>query len=171
LLAEGDKVQNHLFSIYHDIGGANDVVDQLLAAGVGKAHISVLTSETSGARHLALVRGRETPESAKAGLRTGGAVGLLDGGLITATTAGVGVLAVGPLVSALSRLNARKPGGGLADALTGAGIPEAEARLYASRVADLDAILIGVEMTHAHGDNIRQIMNPEKRRPGLLSRV
>lgn len=164
-------MQNNIFSIYHDIDGANDVVDRLLAAGVGKAHISVLTSETSGARHLAVTRGKRGPERAKAGASTGGAVGLLDGGLLTATTAGVGVLAVGPLVSALSGLNSGKPGGGLADAFIGAGIPEAEARLYASRVADIDAVLIGVEMTHAHGDVVRQIMTPEKRQPGLLSRA
>jgi hypothetical protein len=86
-------------------------------------------------------------------------------------TAGVGVLAVGPLSSALSPLSGRRAGAGLADALICAGLPEAEARLYASRVADINAVLVGVETTHAQGDAVRQIMSPEKRPPGLLSRA
>ena len=55
-------VQNQIFSIYHDVQRADDVVDQLLAAGIGRKHVSILTSETGGARHLGLTQGTKAAE-------------------------------------------------------------------------------------------------------------
>ena len=61
----------------------------------------------------------------------GGAFGLIGGSLITAATAGVGVLAVGPLLTGLAGLGAGAAAGGRVGALIGVGIPEAEAEFYA----------------------------------------
>lgn len=151
-------VQNQIFSIYHDVQRADDVVDQLLAAGIGRKHVSILTSETGGARHLGLVQGTKAAQGGSLGASVGGAIGLIAGTLITATTAGVGVLAAGPILAGLAGLGAGAAVGGLAGALAGAGIPEAEAKFYAKEIADKDAILVGVEVTDSDRDMVRSIM-------------
>lgn len=152
-------MQNHVISIYHDIRQANDVVDRLLAAGVGRKHISILTSEAAGARHLALSQGSKAAEGGGVGASVGGAMGLMAGTLITAATAGVGVLAAGPLLAGLAGLGAGAATGGLVGVLVGAGIPEAEAKFYAQEVTEKDAILIGVEVTESDQNLVRQIMS------------
>lgn len=152
-------MQNPVFSIYHDINQANDVVDRLLSAGISQRHISILTSEAAGAKHLSLQQGTKAAEGATLGGSIGGAVGLLAGSLITAATAGVGVLAAGPLVGGLAGMGVGAATGGLTGVLIGAGIPEAEAKFYAREIAEKDAILIGVEVTDSDRDLVRQIMS------------
>lgn len=148
----------HNFHIYHDINQANEVVDRLLAAGIGRKHISILTSEAAGARQLALTEGSKAAEGGGIGASIGGAVGLIAGTLITAATAGVGVLATGPLFAGLAGMGAGGMAGGLAGTLIGAGIPEAEAKFYAREIKDKDAILIGVETVQSDRDTVREIM-------------
>jgi hypothetical protein len=145
---------------------ADDVVDQLLASGIGRKHISILTTEAAGAKHLAMTDGTKAGEGGNIGAAIGGAVGLIGGGLITAATAGVGVLTVGPLLTALAGLGAGAAAGGLAGALIGAGIPEAEAKFYAQEVSEKDAILIGVEVTESDRDLVRQIMSAKRQTHG-----
>ena len=142
-------MQNHVFSIYHDIHQANDAVDRLLAAGIGRKHISILTSEAGGARHLALSQGSKAAEGGGIGASVGGVIGLVAGTLITAATAGVGVLAAGPLFMGLAGLGDGAAAGGLVGVMVGVGIPEAEAKFYAREVTKRDAILIGVEVTES----------------------
>ena len=113
-------MQNPVFSIYHDINQANDVVDRLLSAGISQRHISILTSE-AGAKHLSLQQGTKAAEGATLGGSIGGAVGLLAGSLITAATAGVGLLAAGPLVGGLAGMGVGAATGGLTGVLIGAG--------------------------------------------------
>ena len=159
----------HIFCIYHDINRANDAVDRLLSAGIGRRHISILTSEQGGASHLALSQGTKAAEGGSAGATVGGVIGLIAGTLVTAATAGVGVLAAGPLFAGLAAMGAGAAAGGLAGALIGAGIPEAEARFYAQEIAEKDAILIAVDATAADRDLVRTIMT--KRAPGVLSNI
>jgi hypothetical protein len=152
-------MHNHIFCIYHDVREADHVVDSLLAAGIGRKHISILTSEAGGARQLALSQGSKAAEGGGLGASVGGAVGLIAGTLITAATAGVGVLAAGPLFTGLAGLGAGAVAGGLAGVLIGAGLPEAEAKFYAQEIAEKDAILVGVEITESDRDMVRHIMS------------
>ncbi len=152
-------MNNHIFCIYHDISQADHIVDGLLADGIGRKHISILTSEAGGARHLALRQGSKAAEGGGLGASVGGAIGLIAGTLITAATAGVGILAAGPLFAGLAGLGAGAATGGLAGALIGAGIPEAEAKFYAQEIAEKDAILVGVEIVESDRDVVRQIMS------------
>lgn len=152
-------MQDHIFYIYHDIKRADDVVDRLLEAGIGRKHISILTSEAGGAKHLVLSQSSKAAEGGGLGASVGGAIGLIAGTLITAATAGVGVLAAGPLFAGLAGLGAGGAVGGLTGVLIGAGIPEAEAKFYAQEVADKDAILVGVEVAESDRDMVRHIMS------------
>ena len=158
---------NQIFCIYHDLKRADDAVDRLLAAGIGRGHVSILTSESGGAKHLALSQGSKAAEGGGIGASVGGAIGLIAGTLITAATAGVGVLAAGPLFAGLASMGAGATAGGLAGVLIGAGIPEAEAKFYAQEIAEKEAILVGVEVTDSDRDLVRQIMT--KRTPGVLT--
>ena len=155
-------MQTHVFHIYHDIQQTDDVVDRLLASGIGRKHISILTTEAGGAKHLAMTEGTKAGEGGNLGAAIGGAMGLIGGSLITAATAGVGVLAVGPLVTGLAGLGAGAVAGGLVGALVGVGIPEAEAKFYAHEISKKDAILIGVEVTESDQDLVRRIMTNKK---------
>jgi hypothetical protein len=72
-------MQNHVFAICHDFRRTAEIVDRLLAAGIVDAHISILTSEASGAR-LGVAPG--VSARLGAGIRAGGlAGGLIDAGL------------------------------------------------------------------------------------------
>lgn len=152
-------MQTHIFHIYHDIHRADDVVDRLLSSGIGRRHISILTTEAGGARHLAMTEGTKAGEGGNMGAAIGGAVGLIGGSLITAATAGVGILAVGPLLTGLAGLGAGAVTGGLVGALIGLGIPEAEAKFYAQEISEKDAILVGVEVTESDRNLVRQILS------------
>ena len=152
-------MQTHIFHIYHDIHRADDVVDRLLSSGIGRKHISILTTEAGGARHLAMTEGTKAGEGGNMGAAIGGAVGLIGGSLITAATAGVGILAVGPLLTGLAGLGAGAVTGGLVGALIGLGIPEAEAKFYAQEISEKDAILVGVEVTESDRNLVRQILS------------
>lgn len=151
-------MQNHIFCIYHDIGRADEVVDQLLSADIGRKHISILTTKATGARQLASSQGSRPPKGG-VGASMGAAVGLLCETLITAATAGVGVLAVGPVLTCLIGSSAGATTGSLFSILAGAGIPEAEAEFYAQEIAEKDAILIGVEVTDSDRNMVRQILS------------
>lgn len=155
-------MQTHIFHIYHDIHRADDVVDRLLSSGIGRKHISILTTEAGGARHLAMTEGTKAGEGGNMGAAIGGAVGLIGGSLITAATAGVGILAVGPLLTGLAGLGAGAVTGGLIGALIGVGIPEAEAKFYAQEISEKDAILVGVEVTESDRNLVRQILSNNK---------
>ena len=155
-------MQTHIFHIYHDIHRADDVVDRLLSSGIGRKHISILTTEAGGARHLAMTEGTKAGEGGNMGAAIGGAVGLIGGRLITAATAGVGILAVGPLLTGLAGLGAGAVTGGLIGALIGVGIPEAEAKFYAQEISEKDAILLGVEVTESDRNLVRQILSNNK---------
>ena len=155
-------MQNPNYCIYYDTERANDVVDQLLSAGIARKYISILTTKRVGARHLAPSQGGKASEAGNVGASAGGAVGLLYGTLITAATCGVGVIAAGPLLSCLMGFSPGASIGSLFSILAGAGIPEAEARFYAQEISEKDAILVGVDVTESYQALVRQIMTNKR---------
>ena len=152
------NMKKHVTAIYYDTATAGRVVDNLLTAGVDREQISILTTEGGGAKHFALKRGTKAAEGAAAGGAIGGALGLLVGALGTVATAGVGLLATGPILIGLAGLGAGATAGGLAGALAGLGIPEAEAKFYEREIREKDAVMIGVEVDDEDGDRIKRIM-------------
>lgn len=151
-------MKSHNFCICHDIGRADEVVDQLLSAGIGRKHISILTTKATGARHLTPSQESRGDYGRSMGTSAGGAVGLLRSTVIASATAGVGVLAAGPVLSGLLGLSAGASTGSLIGILVGAGIREDEARFYAQEIADKNAILIGARSSDSDRDTLRQIM-------------
>lgn len=151
-------MHNHVFCIYHDIGRADDVVNRLLTSSIDRKHIGILTTKAAGARHLTLSQEGRGAEGGGGGVSVGGAVGLLCGHLIAAATAGIGVLAAGPLLTGLVGSSDGASAGSLVGIFVGTGIPEAEAKFYAQEITHKGAILIGVKVTDSDRDMVRNIM-------------
>lgn len=134
----------HLTALFYDATSARRALDALLDSGVKREDISLLTSEAGARGHFAISEGNKSAEGATAGGIVGGAIGLIAGTLVTAATAGVGILATGPILVGLAGLGTGAVVGGIAGALSGMGIPEHEAKFYAREVEERDAILIAV---------------------------
>ena len=126
---------------------AQEIVAQLKTAGFSNTDISVLFPDTTGTRDFAHEHHTKAPEGATTGAGTGGIVGGAIGWL-----AGVGALAIpglgpfiaaGPIMAALSGAAVGATVGGITGALVGLGIPEYEAKVYESKVAEGN-ILISV---------------------------
>ena len=135
------------FGIYKNRSTAEVGVDQLLAAGFPNQDISVLMSDTEGARDFAAEKNTKAPEGTAAGVGVGGTVGGTLGllaGIGALAIPGVGpLIAAGPIMGALAGVGVGGAVGGVVGALVGAGIPEYEAKRYEGRVKD-GGILVSV---------------------------
>jgi hypothetical protein len=127
---------------------AYDVVSALDEAGFSSDEISVLLPHHRASTEFVHEVRSKAPEGSTIGASIGGAAGGLIGllaGIGTLTIPGLGpLIAAGPIVGLLSGLGAGGAIGGLSGALAGLGIPEVEAKLYESQVAE-GLILITVD--------------------------
>ena len=132
-----------LTALFDDYDDAESAVTRLERAGVPRDDISIVASNADD-RHAAVGNGAATAAGADAG--EGAAIGATVGG-IGGLLAGLGMLVipgVGPIVAAgwlgatiVGALGGAAVGGaagGLVGALTHAGVPEADAHIYAEGV-------------------------------------
>jgi len=126
---------------------AEQIVDQLKAAGFSYNDVSVLFPDKTGTRDFAHEKNTKAPEGAATGAGTGGAIGGVLGWLV-----GIGALAIpglgpfiaaGPIMAALSGAAVGAAVGGISGALIGMGIPEYEAKRYEGKIKEGN-ILISV---------------------------
>jgi hypothetical protein len=123
--------------LYKHLADAHRAVDELIEAGFEREAISLALADREG-KHAEVVaaqneedRGEGIADGAMIGGALGGIAGLLFG-LAAFTIPGVGPLVVaGPLYTAVMGAGIGGLGGGLLAALTGIGVPEAEAAYYA----------------------------------------
>ena len=155
----------HLTALFYDVTAASRALDALLDCGVERDDISLLTSEAGAKNHLSIEEGNKSAEGATTGGMIGGALGLIAGTLVTAATAGVGILATGPILVGLAGLGTGAVVGGIAGALSGMGIPEHEAKFYEREVRERNAILIGVRTDERNEHRLAELLrryNPAK---------
>lgn len=141
--------------IFKNRQAADDAIGQLYAAGFSERDVSVLMSDATRGREFGVEESSKAPEGAVTGAAAGGALGAIAAGLIAVgivAVPGLGLVAAGPLLAILAGAGAGGAAGGLIGALAGAGVPEHEATMLASDVAE-GGILIGV---YAHDDNAKQ---------------
>lgn len=136
-------MKSQLTALYHDTKDAEGAVNALTAAGFDTKDISLVAAEGLASK-LGLDDRTKAPKGAIAGGVVGGAIGALVALVATAATAGIGILATGPILMALAGLGTGGVVGGLAGALAGAGVPDHEAKFYEREIRERDAILIGV---------------------------
>jgi hypothetical protein len=131
-----------------------NIINQLKIGGFSDDSISVLFPDKSPTRDFAYVHHTKTSEGATAGEPMGTSAVAISGllaGIGTLAIPGAGpFIAAGPIVGALSVAGASAAEDGLIGALTGAGIPEHEARRYEGKIKD-GGILLCV-----HTENFEQ---------------
>ncbi|MCW1925834.1 DUF3341 domain-containing protein [Luteolibacter arcticus] len=119
---------------------AEQIVDNLSAAGFSANDISVLFPDKGTTHEFSHEKNTKAPEGAVTGAATGGVLGGTLGllaGIGALAIPGVGpLIAAGPLLAALSGAAAGATVGGIAGGLIGLGIPEIEAKRYENRVSE-----------------------------------
>jgi hypothetical protein len=130
--------QTSVFGIVKSHSQAEQLVEELQAAGFPASEISVLLPASEGRHDIGHVKATKAPEGATTGATaggiTGGVLGLL-AGIGALAIPGVGpFIAAGPLMAALSGAAIGAGTGGLVGGLVGMGIPEIEARRYENKL-------------------------------------
>lgn len=129
-----------IYAIAISEGQANQILDNLIAAGFSSNDISVLFPDKDSTHQFAHEKHTKAPEGAVMGASAGGLVGGTIGllaGIGALAIPGVGpLIAAGPLLAALSGIAAGVTAGGVAGALVGLGTPEIEAKRYENRIAE-----------------------------------
>jgi hypothetical protein len=127
-----------MVAVFYERDDAEDAINALKDAGFRAEDIGIIARNRDEAGVLAEDTGTEAAAGAAAGALAGGALGGVAGwlvGLGALAIPGVGpIIAAGPLAAALTGAAIGAAGGGLIGALTGAGVPEEEARWYESEV-------------------------------------
>jgi hypothetical protein len=135
-----------LFGLYADRSSADDAVNLLLDSGFEMTDISLLVPENLGTKDFGYEKHTKAPEGALvgggSGAFIGGAVGWL-AGMGALAVPGIGLAAAGPVMGMLGGIGAGSILGGLAGAISGASVPEYEAKRYEGRVRK-GAILLSV---------------------------
>jgi hypothetical protein len=121
--------QAAVFGIFASSPSAEVAVHQLTTAGFSTENISVLMSDTEGAKEFAAERNTNGGKDATNGIGEGGAPLLAEADALAIPGAGP-LVAAGPIIKSL----AGSDESGLVGALLGSGIPEYEAKLYDSKI-------------------------------------
>jgi hypothetical protein len=145
---------------------AEDAINRLQAAGFTRDQIGVAMRDHRESADVAERTGADdlSGEGATAGAVSGAGVGALIGLALAGSSVvlpGIGpVLIGGPLVAGLTGAGVGAVSGGLIGGLIGAGIPEHEAKEYASRI-ESGHILVSVQCDEALVPRARQILVEE----------
>lgn len=164
-------------AIFSDVYTASAAVDELVNMGVDTNEISILMGENVHSAHFQsgkvkqvdLKKGDKAAEGAAAGAAVGGALGAIAAtlaavGVIIAP--GIGLLAAGPIVTALAGAGAGGVTGGLIGLIAGMGVPEHEAKIFADKVQH-GSVLVAVrtdrdkatvkKVLERHGGNTNKV--------------
>lgn len=155
-----------VIGLFDAASDAHAAQNELLAAGITRDRISMVTSESN--RELRdhsfgeKTDKTEAAEGAGVGAATGalagGAAGLLASlGLLAIPGIG-GLLALGPIVATLTGAGIGAAAGGLIGGLVGLGIPEHEAEAYAEGV-NRGGTLLSVEAADPDADRVAAILS------------
>lgn len=121
-------------AVFEDRDDAQDAIQALRDAGFMADNISFMARDRDTAGRLSDETGTEAAAGAVTGALAGGMLGGVAGWLLgigALAIPGVGpIIAAGPIAAALGGAAIGAAGGGTIGALTGAGVPEHEARYY-----------------------------------------
>lgn len=141
---------------------AEAVLRELEKIGITEKQVSAITSDESRGNSFNIESHTKAAEGTGIGAATGGVIGVVLGGLATATAMaipGLNIVVSGAIVSALAGLGAGAATGGLVGGLIGAGMTEHEAKIYEDEIKN-GAILISIEASNsAQKDEIKNIFD------------
>src|ERR687895_1613779 len=132
----GDYYRNRqtVAASFEDRDEAQRAINALKDAGFGADQIGVALRDRTAQGELVEDTGTKAAEGATTGALSGGLLGGIAGWLVgigALAIPGIGpIIAAGPIAAALGGAALGAAGGGIIGALTGAGVPEEEARYY-----------------------------------------
>jgi hypothetical protein len=142
---------------------AESAIRELQSRGIDKSNIGIAMRDRDEMRDVADTTGVEpgaaTAGGAVAGGVIGGGLGLLLSAIGAVTVPVIGpIVAAGPLIAGLTGAGLGAATGGLIGALTEAGVPEEEARVYQTGV-ERGGVLLTVNAPQGQESAIRSILN------------
>ncbi len=148
----------HIVGIIETAPLANQVIADLLSAGLTKDDISLVMSDKTKTHFSAATKdaGDRAVVDTAIGAGTGGVLGALLAGLTMVggvVIPGASLLVVGPLVAMLTGVGTGAALGGLAGALSAAGISAAESKKYEDEIKAGKAVIIA----HTNNDAQTQV--------------
>jgi hypothetical protein len=161
-LKPGEAEMKTVIGLFDTASDAHSAQNELIAAGIEQDRISLVTSESNrdlrGDTHDRTEAAEGAGVGATAGALAGGAAGLLASlGLLAIPGIG-GLLALGPIVAALTGAGIGAAAGGLIGGLVGLGIPEHEAEVYAEGV-NRGGTLLSVDVADTDADRVAAILS------------
>ena len=146
-------------------------IDRLETVGYSEKNISMLVSENTwkSSKNIEIEKNTKVPTGVATGATAGGLTGAIVAGLTAtgaiAITGGAGLLAAGPIVSALAGAGAGGATGGelldeagIVGGLIGLGIPEVEAKLVDSELANGN-VLLNIETDKDRVDDLKESLD------------
>jgi hypothetical protein len=147
--------------MYDQLTDAQQVVHDLVDAGIERTRISLVAGDREGRYATDLTRESDDGDTIAGGAATGAVVGGLGGlllGLGALAIPGIGpVIAAGPIVATLVGAGVGAAVGGLVGALVAAGVPEEQAGYYAEGVRR-GSTLVTAEVAEDRVDEVVRIM-------------
>jgi hypothetical protein len=138
---------NTVTGIFNKPDQAKEAFVELEEHGFNKERISVLMSDQTKGKAFTIEKGNKAGEGAAIGASLTGLAAAIAAGLAAVgslTIPGLSLVAVGPIVAALTGAGIGAAAGGLIGSLIGLGIPEYEAKLYEKKIKE-GGVLIAVE--------------------------
>lgn len=142
------KVITALFSSNDKAAGS---LETLVAHGFDSADISLIASENFDKDTFAVETHSKLSEGVAVGATVGGATGAILAGLTAVgaiSTGGLGLVAAGPIIAALTGAGAGAAGGSVLGGLIGLSFPEHEIKHYENAI-EKGHVMIGVNCTDA----------------------
>ncbi len=155
-------------AIYDNHESASYAIDILKSNGFNERELTVLASEASVDKNIALEEHSKAPEGVSIGASIGAASGATLAGLtaVGTLTGGAGLLAAGPIVAMLAGAGAGAGVGGLLGGLIGVGIPETEAKFIDEELGK-GHVMLGVSLEGHDKDRVKDIL--QKTKPGKIT--
>jgi len=154
-------MSHHVLAIYDNPSEASLAVDRLIANGIDRNAISLVTSEGYRSRYLGITGGTKGAEGAAAGATVGGVLGAVAAGLAatgTVIASGGTLLVAGPIAAALAGAGAGGAAGGILGGLVGLGVPDMHVKAYDKAVGDSSGMVLGVEVGDTTKDQVKTIL-------------
>jgi hypothetical protein len=142
--------------IYPDPAAADIAIARLAEAGFARNQISVILQNTPDHERLVLHETDDMPRGAVVGAVGGGLLATL--AFTALTLPGIGILAAGPLVTALTAGTLGTAAGGVLGAMTGHGVSSMAAQEYETEIGR-GKVLLAVHTVHGQAKRAKAILS------------
>ncbi len=153
-------MKTSVIGLFEQASQARLSIEELESQGVNGDQISMITSDSVDKKGFKVTENTKFPESAGAGAATGGALGLILGGLTavgSVPSGGLSLLASGPIIASLTAGAAGAYGGGVLGAVIGTVIPDSEYQATLDKI-EKGSVLLCIECQTEMEENVIKIL-------------